>query len=81
MKIAVARGRNVEAGATLLVIDNPELVSELQAGLDESVMVVFQSDSYSTREWCKREVIWAKQLGCPVVVVPDAARSHRPTPE
>ena len=29
-KIAVARGQNVAAGATLLVIDNPELVAELR---------------------------------------------------
>jgi HlyD family secretion protein len=29
-KIAVARGENVAAGATLLVIDNPELVAELR---------------------------------------------------
>ena len=30
VKIAVARGQNVEAGATLLAIDNPELVAELR---------------------------------------------------
>jgi HlyD family secretion protein len=29
-KIAVRRGQNVAAGATLLVIDNPELVVELR---------------------------------------------------
>ncbi len=29
-KIAVSRSRNVVAGATLLVIDNPELVAELR---------------------------------------------------
>jgi HlyD family secretion protein len=28
VKIAAARGQNVEAGATLLVIDNPELIAE-----------------------------------------------------
>jgi hypothetical protein len=31
-KIAVARGQNVAAGATLLVIDNPELVVERDCG-------------------------------------------------
>ena len=29
VKIAAARGQNVEAGATLLVIDNPVLIAEL----------------------------------------------------
>src|SRR5206468_9722472 len=38
VKIAVARGQNVEAGATLLVIDNPELVAELrQAEAEKTV--------------------------------------------
>jgi HlyD family secretion protein len=37
-KIAVARGQNVEASATLLVIDNPELVAELhQAEAEKTV--------------------------------------------
>ena len=37
-KVAVARGQNVEAGATLLVIDNPELVAELhQAEVEKLV--------------------------------------------
>jgi len=37
-KIAVARGENVAAGATLLVIDNPELVAELgQAKAEKTV--------------------------------------------
>ena len=37
-KIAVARGRNVAPGATLLVIDNPELIAELgQAKAEKTV--------------------------------------------
>src|SRR5271166_4509138 len=37
-KITVARGQNVAAGATLLVIDNPELVAELgQAEAEKTV--------------------------------------------
>jgi HlyD family secretion protein len=31
-KIAVSRGQNVTAGATLLVVDNPELVAERDRG-------------------------------------------------
>jgi TIR domain len=34
-----------------------------------SAMVVFQSDSYSDREWCRIEAITAKSAGCPIVVV------------
>ena len=38
MKIAVARGQNVEAGATLLVIENPELVAELHQAEAEKLV-------------------------------------------
>lgn len=35
----------------------------------ESALVVFQSDSYSDREWCRIEAITAKSAGCPIVIV------------
>lgn len=35
----------------------------------ESALVVFQSDSYSDREWCRIEVLEAKSAGCPIVIV------------
>ncbi len=38
LKIAVARGQNVTAGATLLVIDNPELVAELHEAEAEKIV-------------------------------------------
>ncbi len=37
-KVAVARGQNVEAGSTLLVIDNPELVAELRQAEAEKLV-------------------------------------------
>ena len=35
----------------------------------DSPLIVFQSDSYSDREWCRIEVIEAKSAGCPIVIV------------
>jgi HlyD family secretion protein len=37
-KIAVSRGQNIAAGATLLVIDNPEMVAELRQAEAEKVV-------------------------------------------
>lgn len=39
------------------------------ANKHESALVVFQSDSYSDREWCRIEVLEAKTAGCPIVIV------------
>jgi hypothetical protein len=40
-----------------------------------SAVVVVLTDTYSSREWCRREVLAAKAAGCPVVVV-DAIESQ-----
>ena len=42
---------------------------EIQANVADSAMVVVQTDTYSDREWCRKEVLFAKQYGCPVLVV------------
>ena len=34
-----------------------------------AVLVVFQTDAYATREWCRREIIFAKRFKTPIVVV------------
>lgn len=42
----------------------------IRAGIrDCSIMLVFQSDHYGSRPWCRREVIEAKQLGAHIVVI------------
>lgn len=35
----------------------------------DSALIVFQSDSYADREWCRIEIIEAKLCGCPIVIV------------
>lgn len=42
---------------------------EIKRAAQESALVVFQSDSYSDREWCRIEVLEAKSAGCPIVIV------------
>lgn len=42
---------------------------EIKKVAHEAALVVFQSDSYSDREWCRIEVLEAKSAGCPIVIV------------
>ena len=42
---------------------------EIKKASHESALVVFQSDSYAEREWCRIEVLEAKKSGCPIVIV------------
>ena len=42
---------------------------EIKKAASESALVVFQSDSYADREWCRIEVLTAKSEGFPIVIV------------
>jgi hypothetical protein len=42
---------------------------EIKKAAAETALVVFQSDSYADREWCRIEVLTAKSYGCPIVIV------------
>jgi hypothetical protein len=42
---------------------------EIADGVKNSVLVVFQTDAYSTREWCRIEIITAKRYKSPIVIV------------
>jgi hypothetical protein len=42
---------------------------EIQANVADSAMVVVHTDTYSDRSWCRKEVLFAKQYGCPVIIV------------
>ena len=51
--------------------------TELLAALEESAIICLQTDYYATREWCLWEVINAKRLDRPVVVV-NAVNNREP---
>jgi hypothetical protein len=42
---------------------------EIQANVADSAMLVVQTNTYSDREWCRKEVLFAKHYGCPVLVI------------
>lgn len=42
---------------------------EIEAGIRRSALLIAHSDLYSSREWCRREVLFAKKNQCPILVV------------
>ena len=55
-----------------------DFADAIDAGIrDCSVMLAFQTDQYSSRPWCRRELLTAKQLGAHVLVV-DALKTGEP---
>jgi hypothetical protein len=43
--------------------------TELEANIENSALIVVQTDAYSSREWCRWEVLKAKKNNRPVVVI------------
>lgn len=42
---------------------------EIEASIEDSAVVCIRSDSYSSRPWCQREVLYAKKQKCPILIV------------
>jgi hypothetical protein len=57
------------------IATSQEFAKAISAGIrDCSVMLAFQTDHYSSRPWCRREVLEAKRLGAHLLLV-DALQS------
>jgi len=51
------------------IADGYDFETQIKANLKKSAVIVFHSDEYSNREWCRIEVIVAKRNKSPLVVV------------
>lgn len=56
---------------TVDIADGYEFAQQIEENIKKRnvALVVFLTDMYSSREWCRREVITAKRHKCPIVVV------------
>lgn len=60
------------------IAPNENFEDRIQQGLrDSAIVVVFLTDHFSSRPWCRREVLEAKRLGIPLIVV-DALNAGEP---
>lgn len=51
------------------IADGFPFSDELEDNIKQSILVAIQTDEYSSREWCRREVLLAKKHNCPVIVI------------
>ena len=54
---------------TVDIADSYEFEQQIEVNIKSSALIVFHTDEYSTREWCRIEVLIAKRNKCPIVVV------------
>lgn len=58
------------------IADGHDFEHEIEKGLKDSAVIIFNTDEYSTREWCRREVIIAKRFRCPILCVVDLKKGE-----
>lgn len=51
------------------IVSGFQFSEELESHLEKSILVVIHTDEYSTREWCRKEILLAKKYDRPVIVV------------
>lgn len=54
---------------TVDIANGYEFAEQFETEISRSALIVFQTDEYSNREWCRREVLIAKREKSPIVVV------------
>lgn len=54
---------------TVDIANGYEFAAQFESEISKSALIVFQTDEYSSREWCRREVLIAKREKSPIVVV------------
>jgi hypothetical protein len=54
-----------------------EFAKTIQAHIDSSALIIFQSDKYASRDWCQIEALAAKKNKSPIVVVNAVERGER----
>ncbi|MFN8323971.1 MAG: toll/interleukin-1 receptor domain-containing protein [Chitinophagales bacterium] len=62
---------------TVDIADGYEFEKQIIAHIKNAALVVFHTDEYSTREWCRIEVLVAKRNKCSIVVVHDIKNGEK----
>ena len=62
---------------TVDIADGYEFEQQIEEHIKNSALVVFHTDEYSAREWCRIEVLIAKRNKCSIVVVHDIKNGEK----
>lgn len=62
---------------TVDIADGYNFEQQIEKNVEKSALVVFHTDEYSSREWCRIEVLIAKRNKCPIVVVHDIKNGEK----
>jgi len=59
------------------IADGHNFEQEIKKHINSSAFVIFNTDEYSNRKWCRKEVIIAKRYRCPIIAVTHLKKGER----
>ncbi|MCK8479074.1 toll/interleukin-1 receptor domain-containing protein [Psychroserpens algicola] len=59
------------------IADGHQFEKEIKTHINSSAFVIFNTDEYANREWCRKEVIIAKRYRCPIVAVLNLSKGEK----
>lgn len=59
------------------IADGHHFEKEINDNIDNSAFIIFNTDEYADREWCRREIIIAKRYRCPIIAVIDLKKGEK----
>lgn len=59
------------------IADGHQFEQEIKKHIDHSAFVLFNTDEYANREWCRKEIIIAKRYRCPIIGVMDIKKGEQ----
>ncbi|KAF9658505.1 toll/interleukin-1 receptor domain-containing protein [Tenacibaculum sp. ZH5_bin.1] len=59
------------------IADGHYFEKEIKSNIDNSAFIIFNTDEYADREWCRREIIIAKRYRCPIIAVIDLKKGEK----
>jgi hypothetical protein len=62
---------------TIDIADGYQFEQQIETSIKKSALIVFHTDEYSSREWCRIEVVVAKRNKCSIVVVHDIKNGEK----
>jgi hypothetical protein len=62
---------------TIDIEDGYAFEQQIEENIKRSALVVFHTDEYSAREWCRIEALIAKRNKCPIVVVHEIKKGEK----
>ena len=59
------------------ILDGNDFTKQIESNLKNNLLLIFKTDNYSEREWCRKEILIAKENDIPTVIINNMKHKER----